>query len=73
MRFLKLFGSYCLLLVMAMAGTAHAQQPVLDKDYKLITPPQKTDSGKKVEVVEFFSYAYELEEVLAMVRNVYAG
>jgi len=57
MRFLKLFGSYCLLLVMAMAGTAHAQQPVLDKDYKLITPPQKTDSGKKVEVVEFFSYA----------------
>ena len=57
MRFLKLFGSYCLLLVMAMAGTVHAQQPVLDKDYKLITPPQKTDSGKKVEVVEFFSYA----------------
>jgi glyoxylase-like metal-dependent hydrolase (beta-lactamase superfamily II) len=23
--------------------------------------------------IEFFSYAYELEEVLAMVRNVYAG
>jgi len=27
------------------------------KDYALIDPPQPTDSGNKVEVIEFFSYA----------------
>jgi thiol:disulfide interchange protein DsbA len=37
--------------------TSHAQQPVEGKEYKLINPAQKPDSGKKVEVIEFFSYA----------------
>jgi thiol:disulfide interchange protein DsbA len=57
MRFLKLFASFCLPLFVALAAGAQAQQPVLDKDYKLITPPQKPESGKKIEVIEFFSYA----------------
>jgi thiol:disulfide interchange protein DsbA len=58
MRFLKLFGWFCLSLVVALAAAAQAQQPVVDKDYKLVTPPQKPESGnKKIEVVEFFSYA----------------
>jgi len=49
----------CLILLAALAtasGVA-AQQPVPDKDYKLITPPQKPETDKKVQVIEFFSYA----------------
>ena len=46
-----------LLAVLAFAGGAGAQAPVADKEYKLITPPQRTESGKKIEVIEFFSYA----------------
>jgi thiol:disulfide interchange protein DsbA len=58
MRFLKLFGRpFVLLTALAIAGSLNAQQPIADKEYKLITPPQKTDSGKKIEVIEFFSYA----------------
>jgi thiol:disulfide interchange protein DsbA len=46
------------LLGVALAGNAFGQQPpVRDKEYKLINPPQKTESGNKIEVVEFFSYA----------------
>jgi thiol:disulfide interchange protein DsbA len=30
---------------------------VAGKDFQLINPPQPTDSGNKVEVIEFFSYA----------------
>src|SRR5262245_11809617 len=59
MRIQRLFY-VCLTFILALlvAPTAPAQeQPVKDKDYKLIDPPQKTESGKKVEVVEFFSYA----------------
>src|SRR5262245_8258905 len=52
-----LFTSFVLLLGVVLTGTAVAQQPVRDKEYKLINPPQKTESGKKIEVVEFFSYA----------------
>ena len=36
--------------------SAHAAQPVLGKDYTLVRPPQPTDSGAKVEVLEFFYY-----------------
>jgi len=58
MRLLKPFGWPSLLLAaLAVAGNLHAQPPVADKEYKLINPPQKTDSGKKIEVIEFFSYA----------------
>jgi protein dithiol oxidoreductase (disulfide-forming) len=40
-----------------MAGGAFAQAPVAKKDYIPVTPPQPTESGSKVEVIEFFSYA----------------
>ncbi|MCW5605615.1 MAG: thiol:disulfide interchange protein DsbA/DsbL [Burkholderiales bacterium] len=33
-----------------------AAQPVAGKDYRLIDPPQPADSGKSVEVLEFFWY-----------------
>ena len=39
------------------ASGAVAQAPVAGKDYTPITPPQPTESGNKVEVIEFFSYA----------------
>ena len=37
------------------AGTA-AAQAVAGKDYRLLNPPQPTDSGRKVEVIEWFWY-----------------
>ena len=46
-----------LVLVFALAPAAFAQQAVEGKDYKTITPPQKPETAKKVEVIEFFSYA----------------
>ena len=36
---------------------AFAQAPVAGKDYVPVTPPQPTESGGKVEIIEFFSYA----------------
>lgn len=49
------------------AGAAHAQlQP--GQQYTLLNPPQATEGGGKVEVIEFFSYAcghcYKLEPFL---------
>lgn len=38
-----------------LAGVAAAEL-VAGKDYRLISPPQPTDSGAKVEVIEFFWY-----------------
>ncbi len=57
MRFLKPFGWFSLALLAALAGAARAQMPVPDKEYKLINPPQKPANPKKIEVIEFFSYA----------------
>jgi len=50
--------------VLAAAGLAlyliapaqAAQQPVAGKEYLIVKPPQPTDSGNKVEVLEFFWY-----------------
>jgi protein dithiol oxidoreductase (disulfide-forming) len=39
----------------AFAGEALAQIP--GKDFQALNPPQPTESGNKVEVIEFFSYA----------------
>jgi protein dithiol oxidoreductase (disulfide-forming) len=44
----------CLLGLVLSAGAA--AQLAAGKDYRLINPPQPTDSGKKVEVLEFFYY-----------------
>jgi thiol:disulfide interchange protein DsbA len=57
MRFLKLFGWLSVALLVALAGAAQGQVPARDKDYKLITPPQRPENPKKIEVIEFFSYA----------------
>jgi thiol:disulfide interchange protein DsbA len=50
------------------AGAAHAQLR-LGQDYTVLNPPQSTEGGGKVEVIEFFSYAcghcYKLEPFLA--------
>jgi protein dithiol oxidoreductase (disulfide-forming) len=46
-----------LLFVLASVPACQAQQPVEGKEYKLIAPAQKPESGKKIEVIEFFSYA----------------
>jgi thiol:disulfide interchange protein DsbA len=58
MRSLKLL---CLLatlaLPLAVPPASRAQQPVEGKEYKLILPEQKPDSGSKIEAIEFFSYA----------------
>jgi thiol:disulfide interchange protein DsbA len=38
------------------ASAAAVAQPVAGRDYRPINPPQPTESGKKVEVLEFFWY-----------------
>ncbi len=46
-----------LLACFAFASTAPAQPPlVAGRDYQLVKPPQPTDSGNKIEVLEFFWY-----------------
>lgn len=57
------------LLALFVAGGAMAQQAlVAGRDYTLINPAQPTDSGKKIEVIEFFWYGcphcYHLEPSL---------
>ncbi|MBI1965489.1 MAG: thiol:disulfide interchange protein DsbA/DsbL [Betaproteobacteria bacterium] len=37
-------------------ATGAPAQPVPGKDYRLIDPPRPTDSGNKIEVLEFFWY-----------------
>lgn len=66
----RLWG-LALLALLATAfsvGIVSAASPVLDKEYRLINPPQPTDGSKKIEVVEFFYYGcphcYELEPAL---------
>lgn len=66
----RLWG-LALLALLATAfsvGIVRAASPVLDKEYRLINPPQPTDGSKKIEVVEFFYYGcphcYELEPAL---------
>ena len=44
-------------LALVLGSPFAAAQPVAGKDYRLLTPAQPTDSGKKVELIEFFSYA----------------
>ena len=56
--------------VLALAGVsaAFAQAPVKDKEYAMVEPPQPTNSGAKVEVLEFFFYGcphcYNLQPAL---------
>ena len=69
MKLFKRVGQVATLLVLLAAGGVMAQQqPVVGRDYTLLSPAQPTDSGKKVEVIEFFWYGcphcYHLEPSL---------
>jgi len=64
----KRLGWVGFFLFLLIAGGGYAQQPALNRDYSLISPPQPTTSGKKIEVIEFFWYGcphcYHLEPSL---------
>jgi protein dithiol oxidoreductase (disulfide-forming) len=56
----------CGITMLMSIGGASAQQPLsLGRDFTMISPAQPTDSGKKIEVIEFFWYGcihcYHLE------------
>jgi thiol:disulfide interchange protein DsbA len=44
-------------VLMGLSVSAIAVAQVAGKDFQPVNPPQPTDSGNKVEVIEFFSYA----------------
>ena len=48
----------CILAVAAWfaLSAAGAAEPVEGKDYARLKNPQPTETGKKIEVIEFFSY-----------------
>ena len=48
---------WMLLGLLVFSCGASAAQPVAGKDYRPVTPPQPTESGKRIEVLEFFWYA----------------
>jgi len=52
-----IYTAAALVLGLTFVPAAFPQQPVEGKDFKTINPPQRPDSGKKIEVIEFFSYA----------------
>jgi thiol:disulfide interchange protein DsbA len=53
---LRLFAAAVFVtLGLVLAGAASAQ--VAGKDFQQLTPPQTPETGKKIEVIEFFSYA----------------
>lgn len=68
MNSLKRAGCLVALLMLLGMGGALAQQPVVGRDYTLISPPQPTAGGKTIEVLEFFWYGcvhcYNLEPSL---------
>lgn len=53
MRIVRLLLATLTLLCLAVPGHAASVQ---GEDYTLLSPPQLTEPGKKVEVIEFFAY-----------------
>lgn len=43
-------------LALCLVANVQAAQPAAGKEYLLVKPPQPTDSGNKIEVIEFFWY-----------------
>ncbi|MEK6591607.1 MAG: thiol:disulfide interchange protein DsbA/DsbL [Pseudomonadota bacterium] len=68
MRFIARFIAFTAALALSLGANAVMAQLVAGKDYRLINPPQQTDSGSKVEVLEFFWYGcphcYSLQQPL---------
>ena len=58
MRFLKHLLAAMSLSLVALAASASPADPQNGLDYRTLAKSQQTDSGKKVEVIEFFSYAW---------------
>lgn len=56
MRLIARITAFILALGLGLGANAVMAQIVAGKDYRLINPPQQTDSGNKVEVLEFFWY-----------------
>ncbi len=55
---MKWFFNACKTLIIGgLLASTTVFSAVVDRDYVLVVPQRPTDSGKKVEVVEFFSYA----------------
>jgi thiol:disulfide interchange protein DsbA len=44
-------------LPLLKTAQAQSQAPVADRDYRAVSPAQPTDTGAKIEVIEFFWYA----------------
>jgi thiol:disulfide interchange protein DsbA len=50
------FLKYTLAILFVLFSTQLLAEPVAGKDYKLVDPAQPTNSGNKIEVLEFFFY-----------------
>lgn len=56
---MKFFSRWIALMslgLMAFAAFASPSAPVKNVDYQVLSTPQSTDTGNKVEVIEFFGY-----------------
>jgi thiol:disulfide interchange protein DsbA len=56
MQFLKKFLSALALFSFAIGVSASPSNPKEGAEYHVLPAPQPTDSGKKIEVIEFFAY-----------------
>lgn len=65
---MKLLKQFLFIYMFSIAGVALAAAPILHKDYRPVIPPQPTETGNKIEVIEFFfygcSHCYDLEPYL---------
>ena len=57
MRFLQQAVAALSLCLVALVASASPAAPENGRDYRTLEQPQQTDSGKKVEVTEFFWYS----------------
>ena len=56
MNFITSCLRHAVWMLVFVIGTAASAQISPGKDYRAINPPQPTDSGKRIEVLEFFWY-----------------
>lgn len=56
MKFMPSFLRLAVLLLALAFNASASAQAAPGKDYRLIKPPQPTDSGNRIEVLEFFWY-----------------
>ncbi|NYE63827.1 thiol:disulfide interchange protein DsbA [Duganella sp. 1224] len=57
MRFLKFILTAVTLSAVALTASASPADPKAGTEYNVLPTPQPVDTGKKVEVIEFFDYA----------------